>query len=314
VVQQGIDTKKVEERQAPSVAVVEPTPEAIERTSEIADAALKELEKPAVGPPFTPQSPAQITKWVKGLFYGDPGVGKTFLLGTAMKFAPTRPVLLLDSEAGTMSIRDTGVDVVAVRSYEEVGQIAKWLKENNFARVGADGKIVPGQRYQTLCIDSLSELQRHVMRGILTAAVRKDPEHDPDIAEQRDWLKNAERVRKLVRGVRDLDIHVLFTCLARERQDERTGAVTIKPHLPGQLADEVSGFLDFAGYMRIGTVEDEDNDAEGKRKKVLIRRVYFQPAGHFLAKDRSGVLPVYLDNPTIEAIVGPIVNEGGNKQ
>src|SRR5690606_6666344 len=108
------------------------------------------------------------------------------------------------------------------------------------------------------------------------------------------------------RYFRDLPMHVIITALAQEVRDERDGSVTVKPSLPGKLADEVAGFLDIVGYL--GTSE---RTIDGKR--IIIRQMLAQPMGKYIAKDRSDRLGQYIEEPTmtkiLDAVVGPAETE-----
>ncbi len=230
---------------------------------------------------------------LKFLIHGDPGVGKTFLCGTAADSPAMTPVLFVDTEGGTLTIRNKvdpeKLDIVRVTTYSDMVKLITWLRR--------------GHKYKTIIIDSLTEMQKAIMAEILKVGAVKDNK-DPDIPEQRDWGKNSERVRKIVRAFRDLpDVHVVFTTLSREVKDERTGVITIKPALPGQLANDVPGFIDIVGWVHV-VVEETTKDK--KKVKTLTRQVMFQPERNVIVKDRSDNLGIVMRNPTLGDIVDRI--------
>ena len=49
--------------------------------------------------------PSEMVDWINFLEYGDPGVGKTYLLGTAADDPRTSPVLIADIEGGLTTLR-----------------------------------------------------------------------------------------------------------------------------------------------------------------------------------------------------------------
>jgi len=59
--------------------------------------------------------------------YGDAGVGKTVFAGSADAVPQMRPVLIVDVEFGTNSLRKTypKVDVIQVKTWEEVEKIER---------------------------------------------------------------------------------------------------------------------------------------------------------------------------------------------
>ena len=120
-------------------------------------------------------------EWLNFLVYGEPGAGKTYLLGTAEDHPDTHPVLILDVDGGVTTIRKrTGVDVIQVRSIDQIVAIHKELHEN------------PGH-YKTVGIDSLSELQKLDMRVVMKEAYERKPETtDIDVPSQREWGKSGE--------------------------------------------------------------------------------------------------------------------------
>lgn len=218
--------------------------------------------------------------YVNLLVYGDPGAGKTVLAASADLVPEMRPVLFIDIEGGTFSIRERYPDVRVVR-------IQKWdqMQEVYDALFSGD------HEYRTVVCDSLTEIQKFSMYNIMEFTVRKDPERDPDVPSMREWGKNIEQIRKFVRGFRDLPMHTVFTALAKSDKDNKTGAVKTTPGLSGKLANEVAGFLDIVGYQYTKVIDDE------------VRRFLLTTAtDKFVAKDRSGHLPPTIEAPTMEKV------------
>jgi phage nucleotide-binding protein len=221
-------------------------------------------------------SPADI-EWLNLMVYGDPGVGKTHLLGTAMDHPDTSPLLLLDVDGGMTTLRKRpDVDVVTVRSYDDVMRVCLDLKENN------------NGYYKTVGIDSLTELQKLDMAGIMRDVVLADRSRDPDIASLREWGKTGEHIRRIVRNYRDLSMNVIFTAHAMQDKDE-IGVPTYWPSLPGKMRTEVAGFLDVVGYMHVKVDKDEN----------LVRTIQFAKTKKVTAKDRTDSLGGEIVNPTI---------------
>jgi phage nucleotide-binding protein len=223
--------------------------------------------------------------WLNFMPYGDPGAGKTHLAGTAQDHPETSPVLLIDVEGGTVTLRHRpDIDVVIVRSMRDIEKIHKELIENP-------------DYYKTVCIDSLTELQKLDMMEIMKDAVNKRPDQDPDTPAQRDWGKSQTRVRKIVRAFRDLECNTILTALAAQEKDGQTQAITYYPSFPGKLKTEIAGFLDIVGYLY---TEREGESVTRKLQVVQSRRV--------TAKDRTNALGLYLENPTIPMMWELITN------
>jgi len=232
--------------------------------------------KAAIRETLNVRPPDDITDFLSIIAYGPPGVGKTTFAGTAEDAQETAPVILLDIEGGTVTLRKRkNLDVVRIRSTEELVAVhAKLLTEN-------DGY------YKTCIIDSLTELQKLDMVDIMKELIQKRPDLDPDVPSQREWGKSIEHMRRIVRGFRDLPMNTIFTCLSIVDKDNN-GNVTYTPSLPGKLKMEISGFVDVVGYMT-ATIEDG----------VPVRRMQFAQTQKVIAKDRTASLGDVVDNPTM---------------
>jgi hypothetical protein len=265
---------------------------------DVATAEVPTVQDSTEGFPLELMRPGYTEDALRLLIHGDPGQGKTFLCGTAADDPRTHPVLFVDTEGGTLTIREKDVQVVRVTSYRDIVRLVTYLRKGN-------------HKYKSIVIDSLTEMQKLIMADILREnQISGSRSHDPDMPEQRDWGKNAERVRKVVRAFRDLPkVHVIFTCLSQEVKDEQTGHVTIKPSLPGKLRDEVPGFIDVVGWLHTAKVTEQAGD---KKTQRLVRQIMFQPEGRIIAKDRSAALGTIMVDPTIPKILSLILK--GEKQ
>lgn len=218
------------------------------------------------------------------LIYGDSGTGKTTLAGSADAVPSMRPVLFIDIEGGTESLRHSypEVDSVRVTTWKEMQELYNAL-------------YLGDHPYRTVVLDSLTEVQKFNMYNIMHDLAQKRPDLDADIPGMREWGKNIEQLRRFVRGFRDLPIHTIFTALNRSDKDAKTGITTMKPSLSGKLADEVAAFLDVVVYYYVKQIGD-GTEAEFKRL-LLTRKTDAQ-----VAKDRSGKLPMVIESPTMAII------------
>jgi phage nucleotide-binding protein len=235
--------------------------------------------------------PAVSRQYLKFLIYGYPGIGKTVFCATAQKDARAKDALLIDFEGGTLSIADSDIDVVRVTDFKQFNDVYEFLHSEST-------KANP--RYRTVILDSMTEIQKLNMASVIGSAMISNPNKDPDRPLIDDWGKSQEQMRKLIRAFRDLKMHVFVTALAQEIKDERDGSITVKPSLPGKLADEVCGMLDIVGYL--GMLE---KTVEGQR--VLVRQMLVQPMGKFIAKDRSDRLGQIVENPTVTSVLDKVL-------
>jgi phage nucleotide-binding protein len=224
---------------------------------------------------------AAAVEYIKLLVYGNAGVGKTVLAGSASEIEEMSPVLFLDIEGGTLSIskRFPDVDVVRLSSWKNMQEVYNALYE------GEGG-------YKTVVLDSLTEIQKFSMDQIMAELIKDNPDRDRDIPSMREWGKNIEQIRRLVRGFRDLDYNVIFTALAVHDKDDRTGLWRTRPSLSGKLSGEVAGFIDIVGYMYTKVLKDQG----------LTRLLMTEGTDTQIAKDRTGDLEPVIQGPTMKHI------------
>lgn len=218
------------------------------------------------------------------LFYGDPGVGKTRIAGTADDVPEMRKVLFVDLEGGTLTLTHSNpnVDIIRVSSWKEMQAVYDALHAGN-------------HDYSTVVLDSLTEIQKFNMYQIMTELVDFNEDRDPDVPGMREWGKNLEQMRKFVRAFRDLPMHTIFTALMKNEKDKKTGLSQRMPSLSGKLAAEVAGFLDIVCYMYIKEVNNEQT-----------RLMLSSATDEVVAKDRTGKLPLVMVNPDMSDLLAYI--------
>ena len=258
------------------------TPQTISEIEGLDDLAEKLQVKP----------PSEVVDWINMLIYGEPGVGKTYLCGTAEDHPDTAPVLYLDIDGGVTTLRHrTSLHVKAVRSIEKIKRNDEIILGINeiyemlFQSIDKDTGKMP---YGTVVIDRLDELADIDMRYIMRDAFNRKPESvDIDVPSPREWGINRSHIRKLVRAFRDLPCHVIFVSGVTAFQEE--GQPTkYSPGFAGKLRTELPGFVDIVGYYY-------SDNSTGE----LHRKIQFQGTRRVQAKDRTDSLGPELVDPTI---------------
>lgn len=278
---------------------------------------IAQAKRPA---PFRIETPSTRKRHLKMLIYGNYGTGKTTLAGSSNQVESMRDVLLIDAESGDLSLDGMdGVDTVRVMDYKTVARVQEFLKRHCALRdkQNADGSIgdIEGMRqleamlrgcdledietprhYNTVIIDSLTEVESHCMYQLLGISDTTRLDEEVQSAEWSEYKKNHSMIGRLVRSFRDLPMHVIMTCAQQYVQDENKRQL-FTPALTGKLAAQVQGFMDVVGYLVVGNAE------EGQ---AAPRRLYVQPSGNkrYDAKNRFAAFKgSYFDNPTIESIL-----------
>jgi hypothetical protein len=276
----------------------------------------KPVATPVKPPPFVIQSHESRDRYLKLMTYGDYGVGKTYLAGTASEVESMRDVLLVNAESGDLTLDHNehgfkDIDSVRVKDYRTVARVHEFLKLHcQFRESGEEDrlialetqlkgiKITKPKHYYTVIIDSLTEVEAYCMNQLLGIGDTTKLDEEVASAEWAEYKRNHSMVSRLVRNFRDLPMHVLMTCSRQYTQDDQK-RFNFSPQMTGKLAGQVQGFMDMVGYYVVGAASEDEK---------LNRRLYVQPVGRFAAKCRfSSYKGNYFDNPTI----GKILQEVG---
>lgn len=270
------------------------------------------LAKPAVRPAaFRIDTTQRRERFLKMLVYGNYGVGKTYLAGTATEVESMRDVLIINAEGGDLTLNAfKGIDEIGVKDFKTLGSINEYLKQHCLARDAGDtdrlrtleahvrgveeSEIETPREYRTVIMDSLTELEAYCFNQLLgiTDTTRLDDETQS--AEWSEYKKNHTMMQRVVRAFRDLPMHVIFTAAEQFNQDENK-RYKYSPDLTGKLSKKIQGFMDMVGYLAVG-----------KEGEKTIRRLYVSPSpqGKYDAKHRYQAFTAeFFLNPTIKSIL-----------
>lgn len=217
----------------------------------------------AIKPPRKPQEKGSY------LFYGLPGVGKTSLAGSAAEIESMGKVLLIDFEGGSsvLSKNYPNVDVAAVPDWTTTEELI-------FALVDEE------HEYKTVILDTAGEAQHFIMA---------------ESSDDNPYEKWDDAWRKLTAAVKILhksDMNVIVLAHAENERSEFDGTKQIRPYFQGRRSqNELPKVFDVIGYLSI----DEDDDE--------TRILQAKPLSDTVGKDRFGIFPDVIENPTFEKLV-----------
>ena len=219
----------------------------------------------------------QIQTYVNALVYGESGVGKTTLCGTAPN------PLIISVEGGLLALAGKSLPVFEVDTRNDLNEVHEWLKLSDEAK-----------NFDTICIDSLSEVAEVLL---------SEEKIDTKDARQA-YGAMADMMAITVRGFRDFKKHVVFTAKNKKIVEESTGAISYMPSVPGQqFLHGLPYFFDEVFYMDFGKLPD------GTKYRFL------NTAGdrQYIAKDRSGLL-LPKEKPDLSYIFNKITQPTQSKE
>lgn len=214
-------------------------------------------------------------RYVKALICGSPGAGKTLISSTFPN------PLYASAEGGLMSIADRNIPYVKVESSHDLLAVKHAVDQVPSVR-----EELLGFPVDTVVIDTIDEIQRILIRERLEET-KKDSMTLPDWG----WL--GEQMQAIIRGFRNLDLNVVFTCHMKEVQDNDSGRVWFEPGLQGAISKQISAYVDLALLLKAqNRTKVVDNTAVSVMERTLVTRPDIQ---HEWVKDRSGKLPIEID-------------------
>ncbi|QVJ07734.1 AAA family ATPase [Vibrio phage vB_ValP_VA-RY-3] len=187
---------------------------------------------------------------VKCVVYGGAGVGKTRLCATAPK------PIIISAEEGLLSLSDVDCDFIEIKTLNDLDSAYRDLK-----------KLEPG-KYESICLDSLSEIAEALLQEIL-----------PDFKDPRQaYAKLAQSMIPMLKKFRDLKgYNTVFTVKEDDIFDEDGTFIKHDLLMPGkQLNKHIPYLVDELFHMQV--------DRKG------ITYLQTKPSRKSFAKDRSGAL------------------------
>lgn len=238
------------------------------------------------------------------LVYAPAGTGKTVFAGSA-----PRVLFLATEKDGVVSAKRRGstAKVWPVLNFRQLEEALNKI-EDNIDEVK--------ESFDWIVVDSITHMQRMVMRQILDDAVDDNPERDPDLPQLQDYQKYQAWFLRIVQGLNDLPINVLWTALSKTEEDEE-GEEFVVPDIQGkgyQMSMTVCSYMTSYGYMKatekVVKVNGEiKRDEDGEPVKRVSRQIIWRDTGHVRGKDRTDTLAPSTTDLTLAEIAQLISGE-----
>lgn len=234
-------------------------------------AAVTEILTPTSFAGLRIEKPSQLQRNVNFLIYGEAGVGKTWLAGSAQDVPEMQKVLYVDAEAGAGTLKQHWPNVERVET-------KKW---DDYERL-YQALLVGAHPFRTVVLDSISEIVEHCKEAIMKELTTKEPDRDEDIPGIYEWGKLLSRMMRLVRRFRDLPMNVIFISHAEPVKD-KMGKIKWMPLVNGKFQMKLPQIPDNVLFM----FPKEDN---GETKRLIITK----QTEKAVAKTRGVEMPLIL--------------------
>jgi len=251
-------------------------------------------------------SVADQREFINALYYGEGGTGKTTALAT---LANLGRVLYVDAESGIKRypLERLGVNVANIEKLEFDDSLSFGELEDAFWTMKRDLEEDP-ESWAGVVWDSGTEIYHALLDSLVGKRVDKAEraaKSGRGVAEvmsnrffidRDDYGVMSEQIRLLLRRFRDLPCHFGIAFLERRDQDDRTGTVRVGPAITPGLQSDVIGWHDIVCRTSF------DSEAD-------LFLGTFRPEGVRQGKDRFGMLPAHMVDPSVERVVGYITGK-----
>lgn len=219
-------------------------------------------------------APRQADKQTSFCLYSLPGIGKTRLAGSISEIAEASPVLLLDFEGGSSVLAHSYPNV-------DVAQIDNW----DTGKSMIEALVSQEHKYRTVILDTVGEAQEQIKAWSIQTYGETNPyKKYEDIADQ---------MVKAIKFLHKTGMNVIVIAHVDRDKDELRKQLTYRPYTLGKKsAVEMPKAFDVIGYLTVA--EDEEGES--------YRSLQLHPSSGIEAKDRTGLLPSHIVEPTFEKI------------
>lgn len=235
-------------------------------------------------PPWSPPNEIAEAQGFSGLIFGHPGCGKTTLLCSAVSAESGSPLLVVNFDQRTDSIRDRS-DLMVWPGKSSGGVIKSWQYAVAFLARLSGGN----HPFKTIGFDTVNNMYALALRHVKATTNHRDPRqtygeaNDLVLAIITEWAAIS----------REQGINVIFTCHDGEKKDGEDGPIYIRPDVtPGVI----KGL--YQSVANIGYLEER---MQRKRRLVLHNKLNVIAKVH---QPQSGEqLDLEIDNPNLGKII-----------
>lgn len=236
------------------------------------------------------------------LIYGLSGSGKSYMLRSVKEDQRLLPAIAMICDEGHASIVDL-VDATLFQMYstpqlDDINDILDVLSSQPTF-------------YRTIIIDNITVAHYNALLGSAKERVASRNRGDPAILEQSDYgnarNKLLATVGNLMYHPKFANINIVMTAQAGSTVEDGTGVRTFDIGSPGKIATELPGYFDVVGYL----YNEAPSPSQVRQAKAAnqpipqpVRYLQTNQTSTILtARNRGGLLPDTIPNPTIGSII-----------
>lgn len=244
---------------------------------------------------------SQKAEFIKAIFYGKAGTGKTTLAGSFPK-----PLLLDIREDGQAVLKKVkGVKQLEVEEWSDLQDMYWYLKKEKHG-------------FETVIIDTAGGAQMMAIEVVMAKHKKKGRAGDWGTMSQKMWGEVATMCKELFLDFRDLKMNVVFIAhekifKAEEDEEDSSNVARIAPHVGPALSPSVASMLNAAvntiGETFIGEkITISKNPKTGKKieEKKIDYYLRIGPNSSYITKVRKPKetkLPEVIKNPEFEDLL-----------
>lgn len=258
--------------------------------------------------------------YIKGIFYGKAGSGKTWLTASTVMIPSMSPVLMLSCVGNTVSLRrwQHAPFIIRINEIADIEEIYNWLiggmdPKHPIVTVYKEkfGIDLPCD-FKTVIIDQLTGIQGMFMRNHLKTDTAWNKFKKAEFDGWGALLQYMESISYNFFEV--LEMNVLMTAQERVEVDQLSNIQSWGIGLSGQSQHIVPSYSPLIGRM---VRQAQINSATAKQLKLredAYTTVFFDVFGHYEAKDQLGLDKKFIQDPTMTKILDALTRTEQGKQ